>query len=110
MVEDVVIGAEDAIGEPIGTHELPDVLDRIELGRFRRRRHEGDVVGYRELMDEMPAGLIEHQDGTSAGCDGAGDFHEVQRHGGGIAEREHQTGGGAARRADRPKISVDCVR
>ena len=30
--EDVLIGIENAVGEPVLTHELPDVLDRIELG------------------------------------------------------------------------------
>jgi hypothetical protein len=29
MVEDVVVGFEDAVREPIVAHELPDVLDRI---------------------------------------------------------------------------------
>src|SRR5580704_15652648 len=43
MVEDVVVGLEDAVREPIVAHELPDVLDRIELGRFRRQRQERDV-------------------------------------------------------------------
>jgi hypothetical protein len=32
MIEDVVIRFEDAVREPIVAHELPDVLDRIELG------------------------------------------------------------------------------
>ncbi len=32
-----------------------------------------------------------------------GDFREVQSHGGGVAERQDETGGGAARRADRAK-------
>ena len=36
MIDDVVIGLEDAVGEPVVAHELPYVLDRIELGRFRR--------------------------------------------------------------------------
>jgi len=101
VVEDVVVGAEDAIGKPVGAHVLPDVLDRIELGRFRRQRQEGDVAGNRELMGEMPAGLVEQQDGMSAGRHRAGDFGEVQGHGGGVAERQDETGGGAARRADR---------
>ena len=38
MVEDVVVGLEDAVREPIVAHELPDVLDRIELGCQWRRQ------------------------------------------------------------------------
>ena len=32
VIEDVFIGLEDAVGEPVVAQELPDVLDRIELG------------------------------------------------------------------------------
>ena len=31
MVEDVVVGFEDAVREPVVTHELPDVFDRVQL-------------------------------------------------------------------------------
>ena len=33
----------------------------------------------------MPSGLIDNDDGMSAGCDGGGDLLEVQRHGCGVA-------------------------
>ena len=36
MVDEVVVGCEDAIGEPVVAHELPDVFHRVELGEFRR--------------------------------------------------------------------------
>jgi hypothetical protein len=29
VVEDVVVGAEDAVGEPVVAYELPDVFDRV---------------------------------------------------------------------------------
>ena len=45
VVEDVVVGFEDAVRQPVIAHELPDVLDRVELGAFGRQRHEGDVGG-----------------------------------------------------------------
>jgi hypothetical protein len=32
IVDDIVVGAEDAVGEPVVLHELPNVLDRIEFG------------------------------------------------------------------------------
>jgi len=44
----------------------------------------------------VPSGLIEEQDGVSAGRDLAGDFVDVQLHGAGVA------GGQDHRRADAP--------
>ena len=44
MVDEIVIGFEDAVGEPVVAHVLPDVLDRIELRAFRRQGDNGDVV------------------------------------------------------------------
>ena len=32
MVENVFVGVEDAVGEPVAAHELPDVFHRVELG------------------------------------------------------------------------------
>ena len=32
MIEDVVVGFEDAVREPVFAHELPDIFDRVKLG------------------------------------------------------------------------------
>ena len=32
MVDEIVVGFEDAVREPIVAHELPDVFHRVELG------------------------------------------------------------------------------
>src|SRR5580700_241102 len=56
VVEDIFVGSEYPVGEPVVAHELPDVFGRIELGRFGRQRHQGDVVGNGELVGEMPTG------------------------------------------------------
>ncbi len=32
MVEDIFVGPEDPVREPVVTDELPDVFDRVELG------------------------------------------------------------------------------
>ena len=32
MIDDLVVGFEDAVGEPVIPHELPDVFDRIDPG------------------------------------------------------------------------------
>ena len=81
MVEDVVVGFEDAVREPIVAHELPDVLNRIELGRFRRQRQERDVVWDGKPLREMPSRLIKKKDGVRAGRDRKRDFLQMKRHG-----------------------------
>jgi hypothetical protein len=43
VIDEVVIGFEDTVGEPVVAHELPDVLDRVELGAFRWQGDNGDV-------------------------------------------------------------------
>ena len=39
MIDDILAAVEDAIGEPVLADELPDVLDRIELGALGGQRH-----------------------------------------------------------------------
>ncbi len=36
MVEDILIGREDPIREPVVADELPDVLDRVQLCALQR--------------------------------------------------------------------------
>ena len=55
LVEDVVAGFEDAVRQPVVAHELPDVLDRIELGAFGRQRQQGGVAGNDEARRDVPA-------------------------------------------------------
>jgi hypothetical protein len=43
VIDEIVVGFEDTVREPVFAHELPDVLDRIELGAFRRQGDNGDV-------------------------------------------------------------------
>ena len=31
VVENVAVGGEDAVGEPVFADELPDILDRVEI-------------------------------------------------------------------------------
>ena len=70
MVEDIVVGFEDAVRQPVVAHELPDVFDRVELGAFRRQRQQGDIGRDDQARREMPAGLIEYQHGMSTGRHG----------------------------------------
>src|SRR5271154_1020105 len=78
MIDDIVIGAEDAVREPVGADELPDVLDRVELGRLWRQGHQGDVGGNVELVRGVPARLIEEKDGVGAWGDSPGDFSQME--------------------------------
>ena len=32
MIDYVLVGCKDPVGEPVVAHELPDILDRIEFG------------------------------------------------------------------------------
>ena len=59
VIDEIVIGFEDAVGEPVVAHELPDVLDRVELGTFRRQGDDGDVGWHNEACREVPSGLID---------------------------------------------------
>src|SRR6266851_3666117 len=101
VVEDIVVGSEDAVGEPVAADELPDVLDRVKFGRFWRQRHQGDVVGDGELVGEVPAGLVEQQHGVGVRRHHLGDFGQVQRHRGGVAAWQDKAGGAPPGRADR---------
>jgi hypothetical protein len=76
VIENCVIGAEDAVGDPILAHELPDVLDRIEFRALGRQWDDGDV-------------------GRS------GDFGEMQAHRSGVAARHDKSGALALLVADR---------
>ena len=36
MIDDLILGFEDAVGEPVVPHELSDIFDWIELRTFGR--------------------------------------------------------------------------
>src|SRR3954471_4463480 len=66
VVEEVVVGREDAVREAVLAHELPDVLDRVQLGALGRQRHEGDVWRDDQALREMPSGLVEEKHGVGS--------------------------------------------
>lgn len=92
MVDDVVVGCEDPVGEPVVTHELPYVLDRVQLWALRRQGDDADVLGHGKLGRHMPACLIHHNDSMGAGRDCDRYLGKVQGHGFGIAEGQDQPG------------------
>ena len=100
-VDEIVVGFEDAIGEPVVAHELPDVFHGVELGGFRRQGDDGDVGRHDEARRHVPASLIDQEDGVGTGRDGLGNLREVQVHCLGVAGRQDQGRPLALLRADR---------
>jgi hypothetical protein len=90
MVDEIVVGFEDAVREPVVAHELPDVFDRVELGAFWRQRNDGDVGRHDEAGRQVPARLIDQEDGMGSGRDRFGDLCKMQVHRLAIAGRQDQ--------------------
>jgi hypothetical protein len=101
MIDDIVVVEEDAVGEPVVAHELPDVFGRVEFGTLGRERYERDVAGDVELAGRMPTRLIEQQDGVALRRDILGDFIEMQLHRLSVASRQDQADRLAFFRANR---------
>ena len=90
VIDEIVIGFEYTVGEPVVAHELPDVLNGVELGAFRRQGDNGDVGRHDEARRHVPASLIDQEDGVDTGRDDRGDRGEVQVHRLGVAGRQDQ--------------------
>lgn len=102
-LDDLFVRIEDAVGEPVVAHELPNVLGGVQFGSLGRQGQDGDVVGQKELLGGVPAGLVEDENGMCAGIDRGADLCEVDVHRFGIAPRHDQADGLAFGRADRPE-------
>jgi len=100
VIDEVVVAGEDAVGEPVLTQKLPDVLLCIELGTFRWQRNDADVGGHRELRGGVPCRLIQQQCRVTARRDFGGDGGELEVHRLGIAPRQDQPDGFSLRRTD----------
>jgi hypothetical protein len=100
QIDDLVVGLEDAVGEPVVAHELPEVLDGVQFRRLWRQRQDGDVAGQMKFGGGMPAGLIDDEDGMGAGIDRAGDLLEMGVDRLGIAPGQNQPDGLALGRTD----------
>lgn len=98
--DDLVVGLEDTVGEPVLADELPDVFDRVEFRRAGRQGQDGDVVRHGQLVGGVPSRLIEHEEGVGSrphlGCD----LIQMPLHGQGVAARQDQGGTDAALGAD----------
>ena len=103
VIDQVVVGREHQVGQPVVAHELPDVLYRVQFRAFGWEREQGNVGRNLEALRQMPAGLVEDNDGMSARADFARDLGEMQVHGLGVAGRQDQGSSFAPLRADRPE-------
>ena len=99
--DDGLVAGPDPQAELVLAQILPDVLDRIELGAVGRQRQEADVVGDRQRRRAVPPCAIEHQDGVGAGGNMPADLLQMQAHGLGVDDRQHQPGAGCPLGADR---------
>jgi len=90
MVDEIVVGFEDAVREPVVAQKLPDIFDRIELGAFWRQRNDGDVCRHDEAGRQVPASLIDQEDGMGSGRDRFGDLCKMQVHRLAVAGRQDQ--------------------
>ena len=101
MVDNVVVGLEHAIGEPVIAHELPDVFNGIEFRRARRQWQDRHVARHDQILRQMPASLIHNENSMSIFGNMAGDFGQVLVHGIGVAPRHDEGGGFSVPGADR---------
>src|SRR5215203_3841415 len=53
VIEDVAVGGEDPVGEPVLAHELPDVLDRVQL----RGVGADSILYHLPVTDQSPRAL-----------------------------------------------------
>lgn len=105
VVDNVVVGFEDAVRQPVVAHELPDVFDRVEFRASWRQRHQGDVGRHDQFGRSVPSGLIEQEDRMRAWRDMEGDFLEMHAHGLAVATGHDDAGSlafGGADRAEQP--------
>ena len=100
VIDDVVVVLEDAIGQVVISHELPEIFDGVQLRRSWRQRQQGDVVGKVQGLGCVPAGLIEDQNSVMPGLDLCADLGEMGIHAVAVAIGHDDAGGTAGLRAD----------
>jgi hypothetical protein len=78
----------------------PHSLDRVQLGRVGRQRHQRDVVGNAQGTGAVPAGLIEHHRDVLVIADGRSEAVEEHLHRIGIDVRHDERKGVVGSRLD----------
>ena len=100
VIDDVSIGREDAVRQPVVPHELPDIFLRIELRALSGQRNDGNVRWHGQLRRHVPSGLIHKQHRVGARCNSLCDFGKMQVHRRRIAPRKDEARRLALLRAD----------
>ncbi len=100
MIDDGFGALEDAVGEPVVAHELPDVFLRIELGTLRREGDDSNVARDDELGRQVPAGPVEQQRGVPSRGDIGRDRCQMEVHRRGVAFGQDEPGSLALLGAD----------
>src|SRR4051795_10933115 len=99
--DDGVVALPDAMAELVLPQVLPDVLDRVQLGRVGRERQEGEVLGDGKVAGAVPTGAVEHDHRVRAGRDVVADLRQVQAGGLGVGVGQDQRGTDGPLGADR---------
>jgi hypothetical protein len=81
--DNIVVGFEDAVGEP-------EVLNRVELRRLRRQWQDRDVGGHDKVVRHVPSRLVHDEDDMRVIDHVSGDFCQVLGHGVGITPGHDQ--------------------
>ena len=68
----------------------PEPLDRVELRRVGRQRHQGEIVGDDQGAGAMPARLVEHEHGMSVRGNLGRQLGQKPAHRGGRDGRQHE--------------------
>ena len=103
MTDDIVVGFEDSVREPIIAHELPDIFLRVQFGAFGRQCDQRDIGRDDQAAGEMPSGLIDQKRGVCARRDLRRDLSQVEVHGLGVASGHDERRALAVLGTDRPK-------
>ena len=103
MVDEIVVGLEDAVGQPVVAQELPDILDGVQFGALRWERHERDGRWHDEVARHVPSGLVEEKNRVLAGRDLGRDLGQVQGHRLSVATGQDERCALAVARADGPE-------
>ena len=72
VVDDVGVGRRTRVvlDNQLSRKKLPDVLDRVQLGRSGWQQHQREVVWHDELLGAVPSGPVHQHDPMGSGSHG----------------------------------------
>lgn len=92
VVDQILVGREDTVGQPVVADELPDILDRVQFGAFGWQWYKGDVGRNHKTPGQVPAGLIEQKNGMPTWSNLRGYLGQMQIHRLGVAGGQDKSG------------------